>query len=62
MQLEQAVNQGRHVFFEKPVAVDATGVRKVIELAKRLSPEYSHDVRLLLAIPLSKACGLQQDP
>ncbi|MAH12714.1 MAG: oxidoreductase [Verrucomicrobia bacterium] len=35
MQLEQAVNQGRHVFFEKPVAVDATGVRKVIELAKK---------------------------
>ena len=33
--LEYAVAQKKHVFFEKPVAVDATGVRKVIDLAKK---------------------------
>lgn len=30
-----AVNAGRHVFCEKPVAVDATGVREVLEAARR---------------------------
>ena len=34
--LEYAVEKGVHCFFEKPVAVDAPGVRKVIELAKKL--------------------------
>jgi myo-inositol 2-dehydrogenase/D-chiro-inositol 1-dehydrogenase len=34
MHLEAALNAGKHVFCEKPVAVDATGVRKVMELAK----------------------------
>ncbi len=33
--LEYAVQKGVHCFFEKPVAVDAPGVRKVIELAKK---------------------------
>ena len=33
--LEYAVKKGVHCFFEKPVAVDAPGVRKVIELAKQ---------------------------
>ena len=33
--LEYAVEKGVHCFFEKPVAVDALGVRKVIELAKK---------------------------
>jgi len=33
--LEYAVEKGVHCFFEKPVAVDAPGVRKVIELAKK---------------------------
>ncbi|MBB2149304.1 Gfo/Idh/MocA family protein [Pedobacter gandavensis] len=35
---EEAVKQGKHVFMEKPVAVDAPGVRKVLaaaELAKK---------------------------
>ena len=32
--LEAAVNAGKHIFFEKPVAVDAPGIRKVIEVAK----------------------------
>jgi len=31
---EEAVKQGKHVFMEKPVAVDAPGVRRVIEAAK----------------------------
>ena len=33
--LEYAVEKGVHCFFEKPVAVDAPGVRKVIQLAKK---------------------------
>jgi len=32
--LRAAVNAGKHVFLEKPVAVDATGVRSVIECGK----------------------------
>ena len=32
--LEAAVRAGKHVFMEKPVAVDPAGVRKVIEAAK----------------------------
>ena len=38
MQFEDAVNAGKHVFMEKPVAVDGPGVRRVIaanELAKK---------------------------
>ncbi len=38
MQFEEAVKQGKHVFMEKPVAVDVPGVRKVLaaaELAKQ---------------------------
>lgn len=31
---EEAVNQGKHVFMEKPVAVDPEGVRRVLEAAK----------------------------
>jgi myo-inositol 2-dehydrogenase / D-chiro-inositol 1-dehydrogenase len=31
---EAAVNAGKHVFMEKPVAVDSPGVRKVLEMAK----------------------------
>jgi len=33
--LEAAVAAGKHIFFEKPVAVDAAGIRKVIEVAKK---------------------------
>ncbi len=32
--LDYAVKAGKHVFCEKPVAVDATGVRKVMETAR----------------------------
>lgn len=38
MHFEEAVKQGKHVFMEKPVAVDAPGIRKVLaaaELAKQ---------------------------
>lgn len=33
--LEAVINAGKHVFFEKPVAVDAPGIRRVIEVAKK---------------------------
>jgi predicted dehydrogenase len=32
---EEAVRQGKHVFMEKPVATDAPGVRKVLEVAQQ---------------------------
>lgn len=35
MHLKECVDKGKHVFFEKPVAVDAPGVRSVIESARR---------------------------
>jgi myo-inositol 2-dehydrogenase / D-chiro-inositol 1-dehydrogenase len=34
MQFEAAVKAGKHVFMEKPVAVDAPGVRRVLEASK----------------------------
>jgi myo-inositol 2-dehydrogenase/D-chiro-inositol 1-dehydrogenase len=34
MQFEEAIRQGKHVFMEKPVAVDAAGVRKVLAAAE----------------------------
>jgi predicted dehydrogenase len=34
MMFEEAVKQGKHVFMEKPVATDSTGVRKVLAAAK----------------------------
>ncbi len=34
MHLEYAVNAGKHVFCEKPVAVDAPGIRKCLELVE----------------------------
>ncbi|MEO6788602.1 MAG: Gfo/Idh/MocA family oxidoreductase [Chthoniobacteraceae bacterium] len=34
MMFEEAVRQGKHVFMEKPVATDSTGVRKVLAAAK----------------------------
>ncbi len=35
LHFEEAVRQGKHVFMEKPVAVDAAGVRRVIEAGKK---------------------------
>lgn len=34
MHLEAAINAGKNIFTEKPVAVDAAGIRKVLALAK----------------------------
>jgi len=34
-QFEYAVNAGKHVFMEKPLATDAHGVRRILETAKR---------------------------
>ncbi len=34
LHFEAAINANKHVFMEKPVAVDAAGVRKVVEVAK----------------------------
>ncbi len=34
MHFEEAVKQGKHVFMEKPVAVDAPGIRKVLATAE----------------------------
>lgn len=46
---EYAVEQGKHVFMEKPVAVDGPGIRKVVEAAK------SADAKNLKVV-----CGLQR--
>lgn len=35
LHLEAAVDAGKHVFCEKPVAVDAAGIRKVLEASKK---------------------------
>ncbi len=45
---EEAIKQGKHVFMEKPVAVDAPGIRKVLataELAKQKNIRASHKIR-----------------
>ncbi|WP_411029143.1 Gfo/Idh/MocA family protein [Spongiimicrobium sp. 3-5] len=34
LHFEYAVNQGKHIFMEKPVATDAAGIRKVLEAAE----------------------------
>lgn len=46
---EYAVQQGKHVFMEKPVAVDGPGIRKVIEAAKLADQK-----------KLKVVCGLQR--
>ena len=35
LHVEAAINAGKHVFMEKPVAVDAPGVRRVLEATKK---------------------------
>ena len=56
MQFEYAAQQGKHVFMEKPVAVDATGIRRVLaaaEVAKQknlkvgVGLQRHHDARYL---------------
>ncbi len=46
---EYAVQQGKHVFMEKPIAVDGPGIRKVIEAAKAADQKN-----------LKVVCGLQR--
>lgn len=46
---EYAVEQGKHVFMEKPVATDAPGIRRVIEAAKKADSKN-----------LKVVCGLQR--
>ncbi len=48
-QFEYAVNKGRHIFMEKPVAVDAPGVRRVLA-----SVEESKKKNLMVAIGLQR--------
>lgn len=49
MQFEHAIAQGKHVFMEKPVAVDGPGIRKVIAAAKQADEKN-----------LKVVCGLQR--
>lgn len=44
MHLEAAVAAGKHVYLEKPVAIDVPGAHKVIELGKRAEGKLSLDV------------------
>ena len=46
---EYAVEQGKHVFMEKPVATDAPGIRRVLEAAKKADEKN-----------LKVVCGLQR--
>jgi myo-inositol 2-dehydrogenase/D-chiro-inositol 1-dehydrogenase len=46
---EYAVEKGKHIFMEKPVAVDGTGIRKVLEAAKKADEK-----------KLKVVCGLQR--
>ena len=48
-QFEYAVNKGRHIFMEKPVASDAIGVRRVLD-----SVEESKKKNLMVAIGLQR--------
>ncbi len=48
-QFEYAVNKGRHVFMEKPVATDAPGVRRVLDAV-----EASKKKNLMVAIGLQR--------
>ncbi len=48
-QFEYAVNKGRHIFMEKPVATDAVGVRRVLA-----SVEESKKKNLMVAIGLQR--------
>jgi myo-inositol 2-dehydrogenase / D-chiro-inositol 1-dehydrogenase len=42
--LETAVAGGKHVYLEKPVAIDVPGAKRVIEIAKRAQAKLSLDV------------------
>jgi len=38
-QFEMAVESGKHIFMEKPVAVDPAGIRRVIEAGRKVKPD-----------------------
>src|SRR5207244_10819749 len=42
--LETAVAAGKHVYLEKPVAVDVAGAKRVMEIGKRAQGRLSLDV------------------
>ncbi|GAG56263.1 unnamed protein product [marine sediment metagenome] len=48
--LTAAVNAGKHAFCEKPVAVDAPGVRKVLAAAKIAKDKQVSSLRMLILI------------
>ena len=63
MHLKAAVEAGKHVFAEKPVAVDAPGVRSVIETAKKAKEKnLSAAGRLLLPLRVRQAGDGQAHP
>lgn len=49
LHVEAAINAGKHVFMEKPVAVDAAGVRSVLETTKK-----AKEKNLALAVGLQR--------
>jgi hypothetical protein len=49
MQFEYAAQQGKHVFMEKPVAVDAPGIRRVLGCGRAFEAEESESRRRFAA-------------
>ena len=55
MQFEEAVRQGKHVFTEKPVAVDGPGVRKFLAAAEEAKRK-----NLKVGVPARRCCHTRQ--
>ena len=49
LHVEAAINANKHVFMEKPVAVDAAGVRRVLEATKAAKEIFEMIANLLLS-------------
>ena len=61
---EAAVKAGKHVFMEKPVAVDPAGIRQVIEAGKlasigELAAGIAHEINNPVAIMIEEAGWIQ---